>query len=188
MTLEGLLKKHKPMCSKTSRRRKRQLNTKRFPSEMWFERECSKRGVFGYERNACIKQRFFADFFFKELKLIIEIDGSSHFGKADYDQSRDKLLTLLGFKVVRVRFNNFFDLDNAFKIILELYDLKKIPRPILEKSKLKLKKLHIKNNNIRLQLYEAKRLEYNRLINKKKAIIRKSGCADKVILLNAKQG
>ena len=42
------------------------------------------------------------DFFVKRLALVIEIDGSSHNGKADYDAQRDKYLEGLGLKVFHI--------------------------------------------------------------------------------------
>jgi very-short-patch-repair endonuclease len=45
--------------------------------------------------------RFIMDFFCAELGLIIEIDGSSHFNKANYDAYREKRLIALGYEVVR---------------------------------------------------------------------------------------
>lgn len=45
---------------------------------------------------------YIADFICRKLKLIIEIDGSSHIGREEYDRKRDRRLNELGYKVVRV--------------------------------------------------------------------------------------
>ena len=45
--------------------------------------------------------RFIVDFFIPELKLIIEIDGNSHFFKPEYDYYRQERLKSLGYKIVR---------------------------------------------------------------------------------------
>ena len=45
--------------------------------------------------------RFIVDFFAPTLKLIIEIDGSSHFNKPEYDYYRQKRLESLGYKLIR---------------------------------------------------------------------------------------
>ena len=45
--------------------------------------------------------RFIVDFFCAELKLIIEIDGSSHFSKPEYDAYRQERLKRLGYQIVR---------------------------------------------------------------------------------------
>lgn len=44
---------------------------------------------------------FIVDFFSKELKLIIEIEGHSHEGKFLKDEVRQKKLEALGFTVLR---------------------------------------------------------------------------------------
>ncbi len=44
---------------------------------------------------------YIVDFICRKLKLIIEIDGSSHMFKQDYDRKRQDHLEGLGFKVVR---------------------------------------------------------------------------------------
>ena len=45
---------------------------------------------------------YIADFFCKELKLVIEVDGYSHLFKVDEDKIRDKKLNLNGYEVLRV--------------------------------------------------------------------------------------
>ena len=44
---------------------------------------------------------FIVDFFSKELGLIIEIDGNSHFNNAKYDRYRQDRLIALGFTLLR---------------------------------------------------------------------------------------
>ena len=45
--------------------------------------------------------KFIVDFFCPELKLIIEIDGNSHFQKPEYDYYRQERLKSLGFEIIR---------------------------------------------------------------------------------------
>ena len=45
--------------------------------------------------------RFIVDFFAPSLKLIIEIDGSSHLAKGDYDRYREDRLRSLGYELIR---------------------------------------------------------------------------------------
>ena len=61
----------------------------------------------GYEfhRQVPIDQ-FIVDFYCHELMLAIEIDGSSHNDKYDYDMDRQSILQDLGIKFIR-----FNDLD-----------------------------------------------------------------------------
>ncbi|QMU26795.1 endonuclease domain-containing protein [Adhaeribacter radiodurans] len=64
--------------------------------------ELLSKGKLGY---SFLRQRpigdFIADFMCKELKLILEVDGYSHSFKTEADIERDKLLTNLGFTVLR---------------------------------------------------------------------------------------
>lgn len=45
--------------------------------------------------------RFIVDFFSQEIGLIIEIDGSSHFSKPEYDYIRQKELERMGYVFLR---------------------------------------------------------------------------------------
>ncbi len=45
--------------------------------------------------------RFIVDFFAQEIKLIVEIDGSSHLNKGEYDHYREERLRSLGYSVIR---------------------------------------------------------------------------------------
>jgi very-short-patch-repair endonuclease len=45
--------------------------------------------------------RFIVDFFIPELKLIIEIDGNSHYRKPEYDFYRQERLIKLGYTIIR---------------------------------------------------------------------------------------
>lgn len=48
-----------------------------------------------------IKRFFIADFFCKELKLVIEIDGKIHENQQEYDFGRTYILNEMGYKVIR---------------------------------------------------------------------------------------
>ncbi|MBQ8294233.1 MAG: endonuclease domain-containing protein [Alphaproteobacteria bacterium] len=45
---------------------------------------------------------YIADFYCKELRLVIEIDGSSHDDKYEYDMERDEYMQSLGITVIRL--------------------------------------------------------------------------------------
>jgi very-short-patch-repair endonuclease len=45
---------------------------------------------------------YIVDFYVKTLGLVIEIDGSSHDNKEDYDQKREDYLIALGLKIYRI--------------------------------------------------------------------------------------
>lgn len=46
---------------------------------------------------------FIVDFYIKQLGLVIEIDGSSHDDKVEYDKAREEFLITLGLKVYRIQ-------------------------------------------------------------------------------------
>ena len=54
---------------------------------------------------------YIVDFYCKALRLAIEIDGESHYGKEDRDAKRDKKLNKFGITVLR-----FDDLDVRYKL------------------------------------------------------------------------
>ena len=56
-------------------------------------------------------EKYIVDFFSSKLKLIIEVDGGSHYGKDKKDKKRQEELEQLGLSVLR-----FDDLDIKFKI------------------------------------------------------------------------
>ena len=58
---------------------------------------------------------FIVDFFCQELGLIIEIDGSSHFYKSDYDAYRQNKLVSLGYSMIRFPEG---DVLNRFEVVL----------------------------------------------------------------------
>ena len=61
---------------------------------------------------------YIADFICRKLKLIIEVDGSSHDHKKDKDAARDKRLGELGYKVIRVAESDVrYDLNNVIRAI-----------------------------------------------------------------------
>jgi very-short-patch-repair endonuclease len=68
---------------------------------------------------------FIVDFYVKSLGLIVEIDGSSHDGKEEYDTMREEFLINLGLNVYRISdFRVKHDLDNVMKE-LENYIIQK---------------------------------------------------------------
>jgi len=56
----------------------------------------------GFKRQRPILN-FIVDFFSVEIGLIIEVDGSSHFNKSEYDEYRERKLRSLGFELLRFK-------------------------------------------------------------------------------------
>ena len=49
------------------------------------------------------KKRFLvADFYCHEARLIVELDGGAHIKRKDHDKARDRILTGMGIKVLRI--------------------------------------------------------------------------------------
>jgi very-short-patch-repair endonuclease len=55
-----------------------------------------------FRRQVPIAGRYIGDFVASELKLVVEVDGSSHHARATADARRDRELQRLGFTVVRL--------------------------------------------------------------------------------------
>jgi len=57
---------------------------------------------FDFDRQRIIGN-YIVDFYCHQAALVLEIDGSSHDGRQDYDAVRDGYLAALGMRVVRIR-------------------------------------------------------------------------------------
>lgn len=91
------------MSDEVIKQRRHDLNKKNFPSEVWFEGLLKKNGAQKFLRNWCLEQRFFGDFVWRSLKIVVELDGASHKGKVEYDHARDSYLRVFGWSVYRIR-------------------------------------------------------------------------------------
>ena len=67
---------------------------------LWRELKKSKLGI-SFVRQQTIGN-YIADFYCREKKLVIEIDGSSHDNKYEYDKERDEYMKKLGIHVLRI--------------------------------------------------------------------------------------
>lgn len=66
------------------------------------ERAKGKKLGFDFHRQKPIDE-YIVDFYCSELCLAIEVDGSSHVDKEDYDQRRQKRLEELGVSLIRFK-------------------------------------------------------------------------------------
>jgi very-short-patch-repair endonuclease len=64
---------------------------------------------------------YIVDFYVKKLGLVVEIDGTSHIGKEDYDAERESYLESLGLKIVRFSVNAILKNMNQVMEALENY-------------------------------------------------------------------
>jgi very-short-patch-repair endonuclease len=62
--------------------------------------------------------RYIADFYCRELKLIIEIDGDIHDRQKEYDKNRDEYLSAGGYKTLRIKNEEINEsIENVFEKI-----------------------------------------------------------------------
>jgi very-short-patch-repair endonuclease len=67
---------------------------------LWAELRGSRLGV-AFRRQVVISQ-YIVDFCAPSVRLVVEVDGGYHAGRARADARRDRVLVRLGYRVVRV--------------------------------------------------------------------------------------
>jgi very-short-patch-repair endonuclease len=88
-------------------------------TEIYLWSKLRKKQILGFDFDRQVPiDHFIVDFFCKELMLAIEIDGSSHDGKLEYDIFREEKLNKLGISILR--FTNDDILDNMKYVINEI--------------------------------------------------------------------
>ena len=80
----------------------RSENATKAERHLWKSKLCSKMSEVRFLRQRPI-DHFIVDFFAPELKLIIEIDGNSHYHKPEYDAFRRQKLESLGYVIIRFK-------------------------------------------------------------------------------------
>jgi very-short-patch-repair endonuclease len=55
-----------------------------------------------FRRQVPLAGRFIADLYAPEVKLVVEVDGGAHAGRARADARRDRALARIGCRVVRI--------------------------------------------------------------------------------------
>ncbi len=68
---------------------------------VWYEVLNNRKTGFKFLRQKPIS-KFILDFYCKELLLVIEVDGSSHIKRRNYDDERDKFLRNLNIETLRI--------------------------------------------------------------------------------------
>jgi len=100
----------------------RDLRNNQTPSEKKLWEVLRRKDLFGYKflRQHLIFYRidknwvdfYIADFYCAKLMLIIELDGSSHEGREEYDRDRDEKLLSKGLAVFRFKNEELNDINN----------------------------------------------------------------------------
>jgi len=65
--------------------------------------------------------RFIADFYCKQAKLVIEIDGGQHNSEGEFAKDRERTKIIEGFGLEVIRFSND-DIDNDFERVCHVLD------------------------------------------------------------------
>ena len=97
----------------------RKLRKNSTPGEIELWKLVKNKQVLGYQfrRQRPIKN-YIIDFYCKELRLAIEIDGSSHDYKVEYDQKRQEKLEQLG--ITFLRFSEEDTKENPDYVVMEI--------------------------------------------------------------------
>jgi very-short-patch-repair endonuclease len=97
----------------------RKLRKNSTPGEIELWKLVKNKQVLGYQfrRQRPIKN-YIVDFYCKELRLAIEIDGSSHDYKVEYDQKRQEKLEQLG--ITFLRFSEEDTKENPDYVVIEI--------------------------------------------------------------------
>ena len=86
--------------------------------KFWCELLRHKKSGYQFYRQKPI-HHFIVDFYCAKLKLVIEIDGTSHEDKQEYDMHREEILKQLGLKILHYNdlmvLNNFQLIEDDFK-------------------------------------------------------------------------
>jgi very-short-patch-repair endonuclease len=109
------------MRKETIKERARELRNNSTLSEVLLWNQLKGRKMYGYQ---FLRQKpignYITDFYCFKLKLIVEIDGSSHDEKETYDSQRQTFLEKLGYTVLR--FNDLDvkkDMQNVLRVIAD---------------------------------------------------------------------
>lgn len=72
-------------------------------------------------RDTNINKNYFVDFIFEDRKLIIELDGNQHLKRKEHDEMRDNFLTSMGYRVIRIKHEEYMKKTHV-NFIRELLD------------------------------------------------------------------
>jgi very-short-patch-repair endonuclease len=90
---------------------------------LWKALLSRKQTGYGFKRQRPI-DRFIVDFFCSDLKLIIEIDGSSHINRGEYDAYRQRRLEDLGYTVIRFSEGDVINrYEDVFNVIVRTIEV-----------------------------------------------------------------
>jgi very-short-patch-repair endonuclease len=115
-----------PKNKKLQKRARSMRNASTLPEVLfWIEVTKGRFHKIDFDRQKVIGN-YIVDFYVKHLSLVIEIDGSSHVGKEQYDQNRENFLKSLGLEIYRISngdilYRRGFVMKELEKYIIERY-------------------------------------------------------------------
>lgn len=115
-----------PKNKKLQKRARSMRNSSTLPEVLfWIEVTKGRFHKIDFDRQKVIGN-YIVDFYVKQLSLVIEIDGSSHVGKEQYDQNRENFLKSLGLEIYRISngdilYRRGFVMKELEKYIIERY-------------------------------------------------------------------
>ncbi|MEA2999438.1 MAG: hypothetical protein QOK17_1271 [Sphingomonadales bacterium] len=110
--------------------RVRELRREMTPAErrLWSRLRGRRLGGFKFKRQEWVGP-FIADFYCWEARLIVELDGTQHADRDEYDRARSAYLKREGFRVVRFWNNQVTDeLERVLSTILAILE-ERVPSP-----------------------------------------------------------
>ncbi len=115
--------------NKLLRERAREMRKKSTLSEVIFWNAVKNKQICGldFDRQKVIGN-YIVDFYCCALQMVVEIDGTSHDGKQEYDRKRDEYLASLGLHVFHFYEHDVrFDINGTIQLLKE--HIKSIPCP-----------------------------------------------------------
>ncbi|MEW5858090.1 MAG: endonuclease domain-containing protein [Cyanobacteriota bacterium] len=85
---------------------------------LWQYLRANRLNGFHFRRQQII-DGFIADFYCHAVKLVIEVDGEIHQQQAEYDAERDKVLSMRGLRLLRIK--NEEVRRNIDNVLLDIY-------------------------------------------------------------------
>jgi very-short-patch-repair endonuclease len=113
----------------TARSRQLRNNATEAERKLWHELSARKLAGVRFNRQFPIGQ-FICDFVSREVRLVIEIDGSQHALAAEYDARRTRFLQAQGYRVIRFWNNEVLEnIEGVLAVIRQVLDNMPSPSP-----------------------------------------------------------
>ena len=98
------------------------------------KRKFKKQKIFEFSQ---LKKAYIVDFYIPGLRLVIEIDGTSHDKSESYDNARTRALNTRGIKVIRFTNNETLDHDTCLNRLVQEIETRKQEIPTVSISNYK---------------------------------------------------